>query len=151
MMGGVSPETCWAIKKCWNNKFYYTVTSCWFFLEGFIFIFLIHVCVQNMTGAAGIRDLVLVHTHRTRMLLMRSETQGRSSCKLVIKIVWCKQILKWLDGFHFHMSWRSNQHFSDCYIYIYIYILHLSSSCSRLYVGMPLDMGSEKIIICDNF
>jgi len=39
-----------------------------------------------MTGAAGIRDLVVVHAHRTRMLLMRSETQGRSSYKLVIKI-----------------------------------------------------------------
>ena len=34
MMGGVSPETCWAIKKHWNNKFYYTVAFCWFFLEG---------------------------------------------------------------------------------------------------------------------
>jgi hypothetical protein len=32
MMGGVSLETCWAIKKHWNNKFYYTVASCWFFL-----------------------------------------------------------------------------------------------------------------------
>jgi len=32
MMSGVSLETCWAIKKHWNNKFYYTVASCWFFL-----------------------------------------------------------------------------------------------------------------------
>ena len=32
MMGSVSPETCWAIKKHWNNKFYYTVASFWFFL-----------------------------------------------------------------------------------------------------------------------
>jgi len=32
MMGGVSPETCWAVKKHWNNKFFYTVASCWFFL-----------------------------------------------------------------------------------------------------------------------
>jgi hypothetical protein len=32
MMGGVSHEACWAIKKHWNNKFYYTVASCWFFL-----------------------------------------------------------------------------------------------------------------------
>ena len=31
-MGGVSPEKCWAIKKHWNNKFYYAVASCWFFL-----------------------------------------------------------------------------------------------------------------------
>jgi len=32
MMGGVSPETCWAIKKHWSNKFYYKVASCLFFL-----------------------------------------------------------------------------------------------------------------------
>ena len=32
MMGGVSPETCWAVKKHGNNKFHYTVVSCLFFL-----------------------------------------------------------------------------------------------------------------------
>jgi len=32
MMSGVSLETCWAIRKHWNNKFYYTVASCWLFL-----------------------------------------------------------------------------------------------------------------------
>jgi hypothetical protein len=32
MMGGVSSETCWTIKKHWNNTFYYSVASCWFFL-----------------------------------------------------------------------------------------------------------------------
>jgi len=32
MMSGVSLETCWAIDKQWNNKFYYTVASCWLFL-----------------------------------------------------------------------------------------------------------------------
>jgi len=32
MMGGVSPEACWAIQKHLNNKFYYMVASCWFFL-----------------------------------------------------------------------------------------------------------------------
>jgi len=32
IMGGVSPETCLAIKKHWNNKFYHTVASCWFLL-----------------------------------------------------------------------------------------------------------------------
>ena len=31
-MSGVSLETCWAIKVHWNNKFYYTVASCWLFL-----------------------------------------------------------------------------------------------------------------------
>jgi hypothetical protein len=29
MMSGVSLETCWAIKKHWNNKFYYTAASFW--------------------------------------------------------------------------------------------------------------------------
>jgi len=28
MMSGVSPETCWAIKKHWNNEFYFMVASC---------------------------------------------------------------------------------------------------------------------------
>jgi hypothetical protein len=38
MMGGVLPETCWAINQHWNNKFYYTVASCWFFLWYLYFI-----------------------------------------------------------------------------------------------------------------
>ena len=33
MMGGVTPETCWAIKKHCNNKFYYTVA---FFFRIFV-------------------------------------------------------------------------------------------------------------------
>ena len=37
MMGGLSPETCWTIKKHRNNKFYYTVASCWFFLWDLFF------------------------------------------------------------------------------------------------------------------
>ena len=28
----VTRKTCWVIKKHWNNKFYYTVASCWLFL-----------------------------------------------------------------------------------------------------------------------
>ena len=32
MMRDVSLETCWAIKKHWNNKFYYTVACCWLFI-----------------------------------------------------------------------------------------------------------------------
>jgi hypothetical protein len=42
MMSGVSPETCWAIKKCWNNKFYYKVASCWFFLWDLYYVTRIH-------------------------------------------------------------------------------------------------------------
>ena len=36
MMSGVSLETCLAIKKHRNNKFYYMVASCWLFLHDFI-------------------------------------------------------------------------------------------------------------------
>jgi len=35
MMSGVSLETCWTIKKHWNDKFYYTVASCLLFLYDF--------------------------------------------------------------------------------------------------------------------
>jgi hypothetical protein len=43
MMGGLSPEMRWAIKEHWNNKFYYTVTSCWFFLWDLYYEARIHV------------------------------------------------------------------------------------------------------------
>jgi hypothetical protein len=42
MMGGVLPGTCWAIKKHWNNKFYYTVASCCFFLRD-LSVELVHI------------------------------------------------------------------------------------------------------------
>jgi hypothetical protein len=42
MMSVVSLETCWAIKKHWNNKFYYTVASCWFFLYNLYYDARIH-------------------------------------------------------------------------------------------------------------
>jgi hypothetical protein len=42
MMGGVSPETCWAIKKHWNNKFYHRIASCWFFLRDLYYDARIH-------------------------------------------------------------------------------------------------------------
>jgi len=42
MMGGVSPETCWTIKKHWSNKFYYTVASYWLFLLILYYDALIH-------------------------------------------------------------------------------------------------------------
>jgi len=31
MMSGMPLETCWAFNKIWNNKFYYKVSSCWYF------------------------------------------------------------------------------------------------------------------------
>jgi hypothetical protein len=44
MMSGVSLETCWAIKKHWNNKIYYTVASCWLFLYDILVVFLLKLC-----------------------------------------------------------------------------------------------------------
>jgi hypothetical protein len=44
MMGGVYPETRGAIKKHWNNKFYYTVASCWFFLRDIYYDARLHEC-----------------------------------------------------------------------------------------------------------
>jgi len=52
-MGGVSPETCWAIKKHWNNKFYYTVASCWFFLWD-LTLFLSHFSGSISSGVIWI-------------------------------------------------------------------------------------------------
>jgi hypothetical protein len=46
MMDSVSSETCWAIKKHWNNKFYYTVASCWLFLWD-LFSLCVCVCVRE--------------------------------------------------------------------------------------------------------
>jgi hypothetical protein len=31
MMSGVPLESCWAIKKLWNDEFYYKAASCWYF------------------------------------------------------------------------------------------------------------------------
>ena len=42
LVGGVSPETCWAVKKHWNNKFYCMVASCWFFLQDLCYYARIH-------------------------------------------------------------------------------------------------------------
>jgi len=41
-MGDMSLETCRAIKKHWNNKVYYTVASCWFFLRDLYYDARIH-------------------------------------------------------------------------------------------------------------
>ena len=59
MMSGVSLETCWAIKKHWNNKFYYTVQSCWLFLYDFYTLLtfdgiLVHSAKQQWSRCDGI-------------------------------------------------------------------------------------------------
>jgi hypothetical protein len=45
----VSPETCWAIKKHWNNKFYQTVASGLFFLWDLAELILHYIAFSNFT------------------------------------------------------------------------------------------------------
>jgi len=62
MMGDVSPETCWAMKKHWNNKFYYTVASFWFFLWDLYYDARIHEhpgkIVNNTPSKADNRHII---------------------------------------------------------------------------------------------
>jgi hypothetical protein len=55
MMGGVSLKTCSAIKKQCNNKFYYTVASCWLFVYDLYYDARIH---EHQAG--NIVQIVLV-------------------------------------------------------------------------------------------
>ena len=67
MMGGVSPETCWGIKKHWNNKFYYTVASCWFFLWDLYYDARIHEHQDSMllcNAETNVINLHCVITHK---------------------------------------------------------------------------------------
>jgi hypothetical protein len=57
MMGGVSPETCWTIKKQWNNRFYYTVASCWFFLWALYYDARIHEHQDTLHIQQVVRNL----------------------------------------------------------------------------------------------
>jgi hypothetical protein len=48
MMGGVSPETCWASYKYGIVKFWYSVASCWIFLhELFLFPFTVYIPISQ--------------------------------------------------------------------------------------------------------
>jgi len=58
MMSDVSLETCWAIKKHWNNKFYYTVASCCLFLYDLQNLKLRSEFTFLQDGAFGTPDVV---------------------------------------------------------------------------------------------
>jgi hypothetical protein len=79
MVGGVSPEIWWAIKKHCNNKFYYTVASCWFFLWDFFFslyyscgdrfylgreVCIRHTVHSRVTGAWAILEWVILELEK---------------------------------------------------------------------------------------
>jgi hypothetical protein len=58
MMGSVLPETCWAIKKHWNNKFYCMVASCWFFLWVLYYDVWIH---EHQVNVLNLNYYTLIH------------------------------------------------------------------------------------------
>ena len=105
MMGGVSPETCWAInpsnaelnpfchllallgahhilhlskvrvKKLWNNKFYYTFASCWFFLYD-----LCSICSVVFRWGVPVRVVFIVRILRLGKCLVFSSWQNLGLC-----------------------------------------------------------------------
>jgi hypothetical protein len=87
MMGGVSPETCWAIKKHWNNKFYYTIASCCFFLMRFIL---------RCTNPWALRILACRHMF-VCLLLEVNKLKGAIFTNP-----------QWHILFHYHFIWHSS-------------------------------------------
>jgi hypothetical protein len=97
MTGGVSPATCWAIKKHWNNKLHYTVASCWFFLWDLYYDARIHEhqVGLNIYSPFGPSWLVLGRTFVGQHLKNRSlNTTGRYHDDIV-KCYW-----------HYHPYWN---------------------------------------------
>jgi len=78
MVGGVSPETFWAIKKHWNNKFYYTVASCWFSLWVLYYDARIHEH-QVWNSKVHILDARILNTNQTG----RQKFQKRKTTKFL--------------------------------------------------------------------
>jgi hypothetical protein len=69
MMFSVSLKTCWAIKKHRNNKFYYTVASCWLFLHDLYYDAWIHECqVQAKIQTGHIQNTGVWHYCYTSVL-----------------------------------------------------------------------------------
>jgi hypothetical protein len=66
MMGVVPPETCWAIKKQWNKKFYYTVASCWFFLWNLYYDARIH---EHQTHSLCLSQILVMSIYLVNSLL----------------------------------------------------------------------------------
>jgi len=68
MMDGVLPETCWAIKKHWNNKFYYTVASCWFFLWDLYYDAQIHEHqVHGYCSDLPVSSIAVIHSENLKI------------------------------------------------------------------------------------
>jgi hypothetical protein len=90
-MGGVSLETCSAIKKHWNNKFYYTVASCWYFLFDLYVLELMTIVPRNMErGSQSERNL-----NRLKCLVY-NELVGQRLTDLGCRIASATKFWAWL-------------------------------------------------------
>jgi len=89
--GGVSLETCWAIKKHWNNKLYYMVASCWLFLLVLKYIGVVNVVVwlHMLSGPCWYMSAALFGTWLWKLSLwynlkLRKSHNGPLSCSLTV-------------------------------------------------------------------
>jgi len=98
MMGGVSPETCWASYK-YEIKFWYTVTSCWIFYMNYEWV------VRKDLKNEDTKVIILVLNLSGAFPLVG--TQLWTSLSIVwwrIRVLQCKSIsilryvLKWLQN-----------------------------------------------------
>jgi hypothetical protein len=126
MMTGVSLETCWVIKKQWNNKFYYTVAPCWLFLYD------LHLCVlyssldkEQLFICTALSDLIFITEAEC---IWRSEYLSRIQIHISVRrdISICKHTT-WLNHFFEAFYMTDNDHhrirtkneritFNDCSI-----------------------------------
>jgi hypothetical protein len=87
MMGGVSPETCWANKKHWNNTFYYTVASCWFFLWDLI----LYCSLVQSKSVISLRKRFCIICGVTELvkLYWQSQCGSRYDETIIPPFTWC--------------------------------------------------------------
>jgi hypothetical protein len=80
MISGVSPETYWAINKHGNNKFYYTVATCWFFLwETFRYIVICYIATTSVAFSSVLKrkSLFMTRISKIKLILPREEPGTR--------------------------------------------------------------------------
>ena len=120
MMGGLSPETCWAIKKHWNNEFYYTVASCWFFLWDLYYDPRIHEHQVIQDSWYPDRNLKQVPPNNKQKF--GDVLWFLTLILLTWRIGWAlNNASKWQMGFNLAFK-RLTLRLLMSYIYIYIYI-----------------------------
>jgi hypothetical protein len=118
MMSGVSLETCWAIKKHWNNKFYYTVASHWLFLWDLYYDTRIH---EHQV----IRLITSVHKYESyRHIFMKFRTMTLTSLYILEVLRYIKEYqgnLKQNFGIRGHNT-RYELNLHTCYCSTILYL-----------------------------